>query len=969
MSPAFRRSHQRPAFLIPALATWMVLVTALASAGQGQEASIVGQVTDESGSVLPGVTVTATSPALQLPQVTDVTNERGEYRLTPLPIGTYAVQYELSGFGTLRREDLRLTAGFVARVDVQLKVGTFAETVTVSGAAPVVDVTSTTSRTQVTREALELIPTGRGGIQSVMVQAPGVRTNLDFGNPSGNPLFRVFGQDNESWTLIEGVATTSSNSNSDGSGNHFDYASIEESTVSTVGNSADSPTRGVQISTIFKSGGNEFHGSAFWAQSGKKFQSSNLDDALRARGITSGNPIQKRLDVSGDLGGRIILNKLWFYQSVRRREDNVQVLKAFLPDGSPVISPSLEAFTTTKVSYQLSTANKLVGFYQFYYRDLQGAVTQFVPWDSRQLLQWRNHTSKLEWQVAKGSRFLSLQMGEWIWHLDRFGVSNAVTTADQLTSFVTGMNFDANTTSFQGRKHARGSLSWYKPDLFYGNHDFKVGFDYSYANSDRKTFDRGAAGNYILILRSGVPFQLNALNYPVNPADRVVNLPMYAQDSWTIARRLTLNLGIRYAHDRGYLPRQCREAAPAPLDGLYPAQCFERIEFRTWNAITPRLHAAYDVTGDGKTVIKGGWGRFAHQRGSDEVNMANNNAILISTFRWNDRNANRLFDVGEVNFDKNGPDFVSTTVQSQIATPIQTGTPVAPAVPNPNEKEPMSDEFSVSLERELITDFAVRVTGIYSRILNTYRIQNNLRPYEVYNIPIRNADPGPDGRLGTGDEPGTFITYFDYPAAYAGAAFQQPMFINDSRSNANYKSFEVASSKRLSNGWMMGVSYSATKVNLPYSSNIGGTFTPLLATYDPNAEINSANRNWEWLSRASGAYTFPKDVLVSANFEHRSGAAWARTVFFTGGQQIPAISLNVEPIGTRRLPSINLLTLRGEKGFRFKQGHRLVLRLNVYNALNINTTLTLTQQSGPNFLRPVTIVPPRIAELNVQYNF
>lgn len=161
MSPAFRRSHWRPAFLVPALATWMVLVTALASAGQGQDASIVGQVTDGSGAVLPGVTVTATSPALQVPQITGVTNERGEYRLTPLPIGTYAVQYELSGFGSLRREDLRLTAGFVTRVDVQLKIGTLAETVTVSGAAPLVDATSTTSRTQLTREALEIIPTGR----------------------------------------------------------------------------------------------------------------------------------------------------------------------------------------------------------------------------------------------------------------------------------------------------------------------------------------------------------------------------------------------------------------------------------------------------------------------------------------------------------------------------------------------------------------------------------------------------------------------------------------------------------------------------------------------------------------------------------------------------------------------------------------------------------------------------------------
>src|SRR5437773_210099 len=105
-------------FRVTAILLWCLMFPGPpAAAGQGQEATIIGQVTDESGAVLPGVTVTATSPALQVSQVTDVTNERGEYRLTQLPIGTYAVQYELQGFGALRREDIRLTVGFTARVD------------------------------------------------------------------------------------------------------------------------------------------------------------------------------------------------------------------------------------------------------------------------------------------------------------------------------------------------------------------------------------------------------------------------------------------------------------------------------------------------------------------------------------------------------------------------------------------------------------------------------------------------------------------------------------------------------------------------------------------------------------------------------------------------------------------------------------------------------------------------------------
>ena len=209
----------------------------LAIAGQAQEASIIGQVTDESGAVLPGVTVTATSPALQVPQVTGVTNERGEYRLTPLPIGTYTVQYELQGFGALRRQDIRLTAGFTARVDVALNVGALEESITVSGTTPVVDVASTSGRTQLTRETLDLIPSGRTGLQSALVQAPGVRTNLDFGQVSYNPFFRAFGQNGDSWQQLDGVVTTSPKSGNQ-SGNWFDFGAIEETTVTTVGNTA-----------------------------------------------------------------------------------------------------------------------------------------------------------------------------------------------------------------------------------------------------------------------------------------------------------------------------------------------------------------------------------------------------------------------------------------------------------------------------------------------------------------------------------------------------------------------------------------------------------------------------------------------------------------------------------------------------------------------------------------------------------
>ncbi|MBF8301326.1 MAG: TonB dep Rec protein [Acidobacteria bacterium] len=866
----------------------------LAIAGQAQEASIIGQVTDASGAVLPGVTVMATSPALQVPQVTDVTNERGEYRLTPLPIGTYAVQYELQGFGTLRRQDIRLTTGFTARVDVALNVGALAESITVSGAAPVVDVASTSGRTQLTRETLDLIPSGRTGLQSALVQAPGVRTNLDFGQVSYNPFFRAFGQNGDSWQQLDGVVTTSPKSGNQ-SGNWFDFSAIEETTVTTVGNTAEAPTRGIQMNVIIKSGGNDFHGGGMWLQSGQRFQGSNIDDTLRSQGITSGNPVAARWDLSGELGGRIVRDKLWFYGSGRARRNDDVVLGAFKPDGSPYAVLDLQRFSTAKVSYQVGRTSKLVGFYQHLDRNADIGTTRLVAYESRETRFVPVHTGKGEWQTARDNTFVSAQYGFWNWYQQRTGNSTNVATSDQLTGIVTGMAGIGATRQHEGRKGVKATVGWYKSGARWGNHDVKVGLDYTWnAHADRSAQDRGPAGNYVLIFRNGAPFQFDAKSNPTDPHSPINYLGTYVQDSWTLARRLTLSLGLRYAHDNGFLPEQCRENAPPPLDVVFPAQCFPRMQFNVWNPITPRIHAAYDVTGDGNTVLKGGWGLYGHLRGIDELQMANELADSVATYAWRDTNGNKLFDPGEVNFDRNGPDFVSRRVE--------VGQALSGAVPNPNEKQPMSHEVFLSLERQLVSNIAVRATGIYSRTTDTYRVQNNRRPYDAYTIPITNRDPGPDGRLGTADDPGT-------------------------------------------SRWMFMGSYSATKLHVPYVANTagitdftgGGGLTVILATYDPNAEISAANNTWEWLARASGAYIFPAGVQVSANFEHRSGDPWARQVSFTGGATIPQMRLRVEPIGARRLPNLNILHTRVEKSFRLIGGRNWRCR-RIFTTCSTSTT-------------------------------
>jgi hypothetical protein len=290
-------------------------------------------------------------------------------------------------------------------------------------------------------------------------------------------------------------------------------------------------------------------------------------------------------------------------------------------------------------------------------------------------------------------------------------------------------------------------------------------------------------------------------------------------------------------------------------------------------------------------------------------------------------------------------------------------------VPNPDEKEPKLDELSLAIERQLGTTFAVRVTGVFSRTFNVYKIANNLRPAGVYNIPITNPDPGPDARLGTSDDPGTSVTYFDYPAQYRGLAFEQGTLINVPEARKIFKSFEVALAQKLAHNFQFMMAYSGTKRDWPFPGAYPNVGSPSVIPLDnPNADYLAADTTYEWSVKGSGAYFFPKQIMASAQYELRSGEPYARTVLFSGGRQIPSITLPVERLGTRRLPDIALLSLRIQKSIRFlKQG--VTLRANLYNALNTNVVTALTAQSGANFERPTAIMPPRIWELSASYSF
>jgi hypothetical protein len=950
--------------------------------GQQLAAGVIGQVTDENGGVLPGVTVTATSPALQVPSVVAVTDERGEYRLTPLPIGTYTVEYALAGFQTLRHEALRLEIGLQAKLDKVLRVGSLSESIVVRGASPVVDVTSTSTSTQFTRETLELTPTSRNGIISLGAQAPGVKGRIDIGGGTlgDPPEFKAFGQKWGEYISLEGVETSHPGAGAT-SGNYFNYDAIDEAKVQSLSNGPEIASYGVAITMITKSGGNDYHGAVALAYTGSRLQSDNFDDALRAQGITSGNPLVNRTDRGGDLGGRILRDKLWFYAAGRFREQRRLQLGGFKPDGTQVEGYVSELTENHKLSYQMNQSNKLVYWNEWSRKQTKADnVNEFVAWESQ---GDRTHPGllsqawKVEWQGTQGSSLVtSFLFGRWAWSqasgtgpkrnnedLAARGIPHgleALLLADEDhgggrpaardigTQKVWGSSAGGNIQD-TGKHYAKGILNWYRPDFFAGNHDFKAGFDYAPLWSINGTPSRGPAGDYQLVFNNGAATQIDLFNSPVTPETNVSYLGVFVNDTWTIARRLTLNVGARYERDNPVIPAQCRLAGSWPFS---PAACIDKVQFNKWNSVAPRLYLSYDITGNAKTVIKGGWGRFDAQRIYDLLGHANPIRSYTSTYRWRDLNGNQNYDPGEVNLDPNGADFLSSNVP-------------ATGEPNPNEKRPATDQFSLSVERELAPNFALRLTGVYIRTFNENRFLNVKRPPETYNIPVTNADPGPDNRLGTTDDPGTFLTYWEYPAELAGRANEYFIISNDPDVGEKHTAFDVQLVKRISNRWQLLAGYTITKNDTSFPPT---NFTRNIPQWNPNVEINAGDHTVEHVAKLSGHITLPGEVSLSANYNYQSGPPQARQVLVTGGRQIPNMVINAEPLGSFYLPATNVIDVRFQKTF-FRRGLRVSPRVNFYNALNSNIVTAWNLRAGPTYLRPSAILPPRIVEFGVGITF
>ena len=954
--------------------------SAIAQTTQGR---LTGLVTDAQGAILPGVTVTVTSPALIGVQTT-VTQADGRFLFPALPTGAYKLVFDLSGFQKVTRENVQVVLGQMISLDAQLPLASLAETVTVTGESPVIDVTTTKVGTSLKGDALIAVPNSTD-VWGALSEAPGIRLQgFDVGgsHKSQQSGYESFGIQNQARVISDGVDHTEGVG---GTGFYEDYYANEEVSVGALGSDVEMNSGGASIVTTIKSGGNTFKGLEHLSYEPGKFVGSNgATDDIAGRGFVcprNGDGVQQCNNPNllfweghADLGGPVMRDKVWFYGAYNQFKINKQVAGV-----SQSVATDLGLFHnyTAKGTAKVSKNNTIIGYFQAGHKEkpFRNLSTLVGP----QSILAQNSWSKMykgEWQSVLSDRaFLNVNVGRFTldWPMvpavdPRAAAVNIPAIYRSVSGLQTGSGWNAFAT-FRSKPQVKAQATYYLPGKA-GSHDFKFGFEdiydsyhfgingqsgpyrLSYATPTSPTADR------IRFVDTGLPSDYN--NGWTAGANLDQHYSVYAQDRWAFNNRVSLTAGVRYDYqDVGYKdgirkPEICDATTALQAgDGGRIFPCSSTVpgaSFFKQNNVAARVGVSYGLSGDGKSVLKAFYGRYYNNL-ADGYSSANPAGQRYVEYFFNDLNRNGKYD----------------GVQELGAFRTRLGGADAPV--DPNTKTPYTDEVSFTLERQFWQESSIR--GTYVR-----KMQRNYVPF--YFTPIVTAWVGQLTVPKTEVVNGVSYSLLDVPDRLADAT--DTAYTNSVGSDFNYDTIEVAFTKRFGSKFFFQTSGDYQWRNEERSADIPdwGSTSPLSTDpigVGPQLSVSATAPNRQkttmYHAQLSGHYQFPGEIGVGMNYRFQSGFPYS-LVIPDGTVNLNVCNFNCAFFATNmdanRSEAVNLLNFRIDKAIPLGGSRKATLMLDIYNLLNAdpvtNFNLSVT---APRTV--IAVLDPRVFQMGFRFEF
>ena len=925
----------------------LLLWPALASA----QSSIAGSVRDDTGAVLPGVTVEASSPALIERSRTVVSDASGQFKIVDLRPGTYAVVFTLQGFSTFRRDGITLTANATATVNGEMKVGSIEESITVTGEAPLVDVQNAGRSQVVSRELLDTVPTG-GQVWQVGFTLPGVVQvgRSDVGGAGGIQQTRMSTHGttiSDTTTNLDGMETNSMHGWAQSS-QYWNDAAIQEMAFQTSNVGAESQTGGILLNLIPQQGGNQFRGDvAARSIPSDHFQGNNMTSKLRSLGVNTPNKVLRLHDYSFALGGPVRRDLLWFFTSVRYQQGDTQAQDVDYPEDN-----GAKTFSG-RLTWQPQDRNKFTFFFEDT-KKTKGHETSgpFIAEEAANMRrgQHQYHVAQAKWTSTMSPRLLveaGWSLSDITWNVDyRPGVEQERGTPAWFTNAShqdrsTGALWVAGApaTLTLGVRQVIASSATYVT----GSHSFKTGVQWSYgARRNERLANADLTQRYI----NGVPDSVLLYNTPntsTNPLK--ADLGLYVQDAWTFSH-LTITPGLRYDYFNTTSPAQS-----SPAGRFVPARQFAAVAIPTFHDVSPRLGVAYDVFGNGRTALHGGINKYVERMAPDFSIRYNPNSPDMDTRTWNDANRDDIVQENEL-----GP---SQNLRFGIASSTR---------PDSHLKRPYNVEYNVGVDHQLTSSISAGFS-YYRRTFPTGLFDRS-QPFLPDNILVSPADYTAVALTSPVD--GSPLTLYNLNPSKLGLV--DIVDRNPKGYTQWYNGFETVFQVRTpGNGKLFGGLTTDRTVLRNCSVD-----DPNLNRFCDQTTLRIPFRN---MFKLTGFYPLPLyGIELSGSFMSFPGAEQkvdyivnrALLSQLTGGRAVltqASVTLPLVAPGTTFLKQQNELDFAVGKSFRRANGQQVRLRLDIFNALNSSWVETQNQTYGPLLDRPTAIMQARLFRLTAQFHF